>query len=72
MTDISEKNMKSLVESVLEWQGYVYSDNGFHLPDNERETKRRVHNLSKAERVNEHYKFIKSKGLLEIINREVK
>lgn len=60
MTVNSDRKMKVKVREVLERQGYVVSGNTFSLPDSDRETKRQVHTLSKAERVNEHYEFILS------------
>ena len=60
MTSVSDQQMKSKLIMILERQGYVVSGNTFSLPDSDRETKRQVHILSKAERVNEHYKFILS------------
>jgi hypothetical protein len=60
MTSVSDQQIKSKLIMILERQGYVVSGNTFSLPDSNRETKRQVHILSKAERVNEHYKFIRS------------
>lgn len=62
--DLSDKVMKSILTSILKKQGYKVSKNSFYLPDDNRETKRDVHNLSKAERIFEHYNFLNSNSSL--------
>ena len=58
MPQISKKQLREKVVTVLKKQGYKVNDNGFSLKDNTRETKRDVHSLAKKERITKSEKFI--------------
>jgi hypothetical protein len=58
MAQLSKKNLKSKVISVLKKQGYKISSDGFMLKNDARETKRSAHVLARAERVNASENFI--------------
>ena len=58
MAQLTKKNLKSRVVSILKKQGYRVNKNGFVLKDSTREVKRDAHNLAKVERMNGSEKFI--------------
>ncbi|MFC2047922.1 Druantia anti-phage system protein DruA [Chloroflexota bacterium] len=64
MVNNLEPDIRLKIVAVLERQGYVVSGDAFSLPNQDRETKRQVHALSKAERIAQHYSFIKSNSKL--------
>ena len=54
------ETLKSEVEKILRRQGYTVQDGSFFLPRVDRDEKRAVHTISRAERITEHIKFIES------------
>jgi hypothetical protein len=64
MVNNLEPDIRSKIVTILERQGYIVSGDSFSLPDQGRETKRQVHDLSKAERIVQHYNFINTNSKL--------
>jgi hypothetical protein len=56
-----EENLKVRVGKLLRKQGYKVNKSSFNLRDEERETKRAVHSLAKAERIASREDFIRRK-----------
>ena len=54
------ETLKSEVENILRRQGYTVQDGSFFLSRVDRDEKRAVHTISRAERITEHIKFIES------------
>lgn len=54
--------LKNEVVNILHCQGYVIENNTFRLPNIDRQKKRGIHIVSRAERINENIKFIESFG----------
>lgn len=61
MPDFSQKsNLRKRVEQVLYTQGFTVNHNTFSFPSKNLEEQRAIHTLSRAERINQHYNFIRT------------
>lgn len=67
MTRISKQGLKKEVNSILKKEGYRVRNGIFSLEGNNREIKRNVHLVAKAERIAKHEDFIEAK--IEVIKK---